>query len=65
VGVVTVAQLQALARHVQAEAIFDAALSVTPALLARLKQRRADPDLLIILRRALGTAEDVIVALDD
>jgi hypothetical protein len=38
---------------------------VTPALLARLKQRRADPDLLIILRRALGTAEDVIVALDD
>jgi processive 1,2-diacylglycerol beta-glucosyltransferase len=65
VGVVTVAQLQALAQHVQAEAIFDAALSVTPALLAQLKQRGADPDLLIILRRALGTAGDVTVALND
>jgi processive 1,2-diacylglycerol beta-glucosyltransferase len=65
VGVVTTAQLQALAQHVQAEAIFDAALSVTPALLAQLKQRGADPDLLIILRRALGTAGDVTVALND
>jgi processive 1,2-diacylglycerol beta-glucosyltransferase len=65
VGVVTMAQLQTLAQHVAAEAIFDAALSVTPALLAQLKQRGADPDLLIILRQALGTATDVTVALGD
>jgi len=65
VGVVTMAQIQTLAQHVAAEAIFDAALSVTPALLAQLKQRGADPDLLIILRQALGTATDVTVALCD
>ncbi|HEU5100828.1 MAG TPA: glycosyltransferase [Roseiflexaceae bacterium] len=65
VGVVTMAQIQTLAQHVAAEAIFDAALSVTPALLAQLKQRGVDPDLLVILRQALGTATDVTVALGD
>jgi processive 1,2-diacylglycerol beta-glucosyltransferase len=65
VGIVTLAQIQTLAQYVAAEAIFDAALPVTPALLAELKQRRADPELLVILRRALGTATDVTVALGD
>ncbi len=65
VGVVTMAQIETLAQRVAAEAIFDAALPVTPALLVELKRRGADPDLLAILGCVLGTATDVTVALDD
>jgi len=65
VGVVTMAQIETVAQHVAAEAIFDAALSVTPALLAAFKQRGADPDLLAILGYVLGNATDVTVALGD
>jgi hypothetical protein len=65
VRVVTFAQFRTLAQHVASEAILDAALASSPAPPAELKQRGADPDLLVILRRALGTAGDVTVALDD
>jgi len=63
VAVVTAAQLQTLAPLVAAEALFDAALSVTRTLLAALKRQGADPDLLGILGRVLSTADDVTVVL--
>src|SRR6266540_1128503 len=65
VAVVTAAQLQTLAPLVAAEALFDAALSVTRTLLAALKRQGADPDLLGILGRVLSTADDVTVVLSD
>ena len=65
VGVVTMAQIQTFAQHIAAEAILDAAVSVTAAMLKEMKQHGADPDLLAILGCALGTAQDVAVALGD
>jgi processive 1,2-diacylglycerol beta-glucosyltransferase len=65
VGVATLAQLQTLARTMAAEATFDAALSVTPAILAELARQGADLDLLAILRQILGSAEEITVALGD
>jgi processive 1,2-diacylglycerol beta-glucosyltransferase len=65
VGIATAAQIQTLAHTIAAQAIFDAALSVTPAVLAVLAQQGADRDLLAILRQALGVATEVTIALDD
>jgi processive 1,2-diacylglycerol beta-glucosyltransferase len=65
VGIVTLAQIEAVAHRVAAQAIFDAALSITPTLLGKLKQRGVDPDLLVVLRHALGNADDVTIALGD
>jgi processive 1,2-diacylglycerol beta-glucosyltransferase len=65
VGVATLEQIQTLAHTSTAEAILDAALSVTPAALAELARQGADLDLLAILRQALGSAEEVTIALGD
>lgn len=43
----------------------DAALPVTPAVLAELARQGAGLDLLAILRQALGAAEEVTIALGD
>jgi processive 1,2-diacylglycerol beta-glucosyltransferase len=59
-GVATMTQLQALAAVVPGKVIlFDEAFIVTPALLALMKQQRADRDVQGFLKRILGRAEEI------
>ncbi|MCW5851926.1 MAG: glycosyltransferase [Anaerolineae bacterium] len=64
VGLATLAQLQTLAPVVPDDIVFDAALSLTPTLLTMFKQRGGDPDLHMLLRHALGNAEEVTLTFE-
>jgi processive 1,2-diacylglycerol beta-glucosyltransferase len=59
-GVATMTQLQALAAAIPRKNIlFEAALTVTPALLTLMKQQRADRDVQEFLKHILGKAEEI------
>jgi len=61
VGIATLAQLLSLASLAPGDVMLDAALPITPTLLADLKRQGVDPDLHELLTRTLSDAEEIVL----